>query len=264
MMIFLIMTGLSLTPQSWEKRLRIDNKFDRRKAKIVARLRADIDNALSGVVSTFKDSVSGSEVNDFYRLLKKEFPSEKSFREILYELGLSEQDLRKEIKYELAVFQWIDRLFEDTMPQDTTTVVVPEERLYREIYIPAPPYANWYERLCARLQAWKVWTILKFSKQAFESVAKKYSHDRTSGMGGIREPIFYMEENPISRAVFKLRPGEISKPIETRWGFYILKLEEIRPSYREEFGRLKYNQKRVVLHNILKNALEEHLKGQIR
>jgi len=263
MIVFFIMTGLALPTQLWEKRLRIDNKFNRKEAKEIAKLRTNLDKNLSRVILAFRDSVSDAEVDDFYRLLKKEFPSAEAFNEILKELDLSEQTLKDEIQSELAVFYWIDKVYEETMPKETTTVVVPEERVYREIYIPAPPYANWYERLFARIQAWKVWTILKIGNQPFESVVKRYSHGRTRKLGGIREPIFYMKNNPISEVVFNLKPGEISKPIETRWGFYIVKLEEIRPRYSEKFGRLKFNEKRFVLYNMMKTALEKHLKEQI-
>ena len=256
MITFFIMTGLFLTPHAWEKRLKVDNKFDRKEAKTIADLRANLDESISRLSSSFKDSVSDTEVNDFFRLLRKEFPSEKAFEEILSELGLSEHDLKEEIKSELAVFHWIDDVFEKTLPGDTTTVVVPEERIYREIYIPAPPYLNWYDRLLARLHAWRVWALLKFGKQTFEDAVKRYSHGRTRGMGGIREPVFYIEDNPLSKIVFKLRPDEISKPIETRWGFYIIKLEEIKPQHREKFGNLSFKQKRFTLYRMLKGNLE--------
>lgn len=258
-MMTLLIVGLTLSPQSWEYRLLLDKKFKGPLAKKLALVRHELDKRLKNIVLNFQDSVSNNEVERFLILLKKEFPSENAFKEVLKELGISEEDLKKEIKSELAVFKWIDKEIAEIMPVESTTVFVPEARVYREIYISAPPYISSLQRFIAKLKAWKIWLLLRYGGRSFQSVAKEYSYGRTSEMGGIREPIFYDPLNKISKTLFSLGLGEISKPIETSWGYYILKLEAILPEHFTKFGDLSQSQRREVLNRILRQTLERSL-----
>ena len=77
----------------------------------------------------------------------------------------------------------------------------------------------------------------------FESLAKKYSNDKkTSSLGGKLKPFTSGQLNslPFERAAFELEDiGQISKPIQTKFGWHILKLyskselksfKELKPS----------------------------------
>ncbi len=76
----------------------------------------------------------------------------------------------------------------------------------------------------------------------FAALARKYSADGSAQQGG--DLGFFTREQmvaPFSDAAFKLKPGEISDPVETPFGMHVIKLEErkqppfdsIKDSFRE-------------------------------
>ncbi len=65
----------------------------------------------------------------------------------------------------------------------------------------------------------------------FALLAKEYSDDKTSAKNGGDLGYFQRRQmvKPFDEAVFKLQPGEISKPVQTRFGFHIIKVAQIVP-----------------------------------
>lgn len=244
-----VMTGQSV------KRWTLDGKYSAREAQALAPDRLAMERRLLQLGQTAEATVSDSEVARYMDLLLKEFSSQKAFQALLQELGLSRADVENALKEDLIRFRVLDQIYQEVLPADTDQVEVPEERIYREIYIPAPPYISWWDRWNARLYAWFLWTRLKWGAD-FETLAQKYSHGRTARLGGIREPIVLDPRNPISRTVFTLEPGAFSTPVETRWGFYLLYLEEIRPAHRARYGDLPWRLKRAVVYQRMKDRLE--------
>lgn len=65
------------------------------------------------------------------------------------------------------------------------------------------------------------------SGQDFSELARKFSDDRTAGQGGylgVLEKGDTIEK--FSEAAFSLEPGEISKPVRTKFGWHIIKVED--------------------------------------
>ncbi len=68
----------------------------------------------------------------------------------------------------------------------------------------------------------------------FSWVARKYSVDKHTGAGG---DLGYLSRGnmPVEfeKVVFKMRVGEVSKVVESEFGYHILKLTDVRPSLNE-------------------------------
>jgi len=93
----------------------------------------------------------------------------------------------------------------------------------------------------------------------FEALAKHHFRDPDLAHNGGDLGFFTwgdMDED-FEKAAFALRPGEISPPVKTRWGYHIIKVEEIRRSpflLEEDFAR-----KRPALQATLRRRKEETL-----
>ncbi len=238
------------------QRLTVDQKYSPAEARKLAEPRQLLEDRLLEMAhQQWGDSLPEESIDRMLNLLKKEFASQSAFQALLQELGLDEATVRSELKDDLLRFKVLDHIYQEVLPEDTEVVEVPEERVYREIYIPAPPYISTWDRFNARLYTWMLWIRLKLGGD-FQKFARKYSHGRTARLGGIREPIVLDPRNPISRTVFTLDLQTFSRPVETRWGFYLLYLEEVRPAHTAPFGTLPWRLKRAVVYQRMKEKLE--------
>ena len=99
----------------------------------------------------------------------------------------------------------------------------------------------------------------------FESLAKKYSNDKnTSSIGGKLKPFTSGQLNslPFEKAAFGLKHiGEVSKPIQTKFGWHILKLysksklssfKDLKPSLLK---KIKNNSRSSIISNSFYNKL---------
>ena len=88
--------------------------------------------------------------------------------------------------------------------------------------------------------------ILKIQEQLkggvdIEELAKKHSHDESTSKNGGDLGFFYAEavEKTFTDAVSKLKVGEISDIVETKFGFHVIKLTETKPGEYASFSDMK-------------------------
>jgi len=83
--------------------------------------------------------------------------------------------------------------------------------------------------------------------EKFEDLAKKYSLDGSKDYGG---DLGYFSEGEMvpefSKAAFALKPGEVSGPVKTNFGWHIIKVED-----RKKGAAQPYDQVKTALRNIL-------------
>jgi len=115
----------------------------------------------------------------------------------------------------------------------------PEQLRARHILLLVPPSAT-------KEQAAKAETEIKnISAQAkkgnFEALAKKHSQDPGSAAKGGELPWFSrgMMVKPFEDAAFALKPGQISEPVRTQYGWHIIKVESARPAGKVPFDDAK-------------------------
>lgn len=79
------------------------------------------------------------------------------------------------------------------------------------------------------------------SGSKFDELAKKLSLDKTSGEKGGQLGFFGADDMvpEFSKAVFAMKAGDISVPVETSFGWHIIKLEEVRPVPQITFDAAK-------------------------
>ncbi|MBB4103072.1 peptidyl-prolyl cis-trans isomerase [Allorhizobium borbori] len=111
--------------------------------------------------------------------------------------------------------------------------------------------------LKTREEADKVSTALA-SGQAFETLAKESSADTVSGREGGSLSFLKKEALPaeIASAVAGMKPGEVAKaPIQTPFGFHVVRLDEVRnappPSFEELAPRIRQSLESAAIQSIV-------------
>jgi peptidyl-prolyl cis-trans isomerase C len=135
----------------------------------------------------------------------------------------------------------------------------PEKAIVKHIFISFPENATQTQKEEAFKKALSVRKKL-LNGAKFETIAKKYS---SSGNKGDTTGYITKGDLPedIEKEIFSLRPGEISKPIESRYGYYIVKLEKKIPAYTPPFDKIKDQIKKAYVREKEKEVLQKILKG---
>jgi peptidyl-prolyl cis-trans isomerase D len=108
----------------------------------------------------------------------------------------------------------------------------PEQRRASHILITVKSGASDEDKAKARARAQAVLSRLRASPGAFAELAKKESGDPGSAPQGGDLGFFSrgMMVRPFEDAAFRLKPGEISDPVESDFGFHIIKVTGVKPS----------------------------------
>ena len=111
--------------------------------------------------------------------------------------------------------------------QETAKIPQEDEVRARHILVPSKEEA---EAVAARLK----------SGEAFDAVAREVSKDPGAAEGG--DLGYFTKDDMVpefSEAAFALQPGEISDPVETKFGWHIIKVEDRRPRQLASFDEVK-------------------------
>ncbi len=146
----------------------------------------------------------------------------------------------------------------------------PEIRRARHILFKVAADASAEEREAKRKKAEEVLAMARDKGTDFAGLATIYSEDSTAANGG--DLGFFGRGRmvkPFEDAVFSMQEGEISDIVETRYGYHIIKLEEIKPArvrsldeVRAEIeARLKQERARAVAEAAGRQAYEEIIKA---
>ncbi len=81
-------------------------------------------------------------------------------------------------------------------------------------------------------------------KSTFKEIAKKYSQDGGSkdkggDLGWISRNSLGQDLKDFEQAVFKLKKGEISQPLKTKYGYHIVQLEDREGEYKSTFTEVR-------------------------
>lgn len=203
------------------------------------------------------------EVDAQIEQIKKQFPSEDAFKQMLQTRGVTLERLRADTAQTIAVNQMLQGELEPkvkiTEAEARTFFEQNKPRFRQEesvrashILIRVEEQADVATKAKARAQADDVLRQLK-KGAPFADLAKKYSQDPGSAPNGGDLGFFSRGQMvpAFDQAAFALKPGQTSGVIETPFGFHIIRVSETKP------GRdLGYDE--------VKAQIEDYLKQQIR
>ncbi|MDW7774354.1 MAG: SurA N-terminal domain-containing protein [Desulfobulbaceae bacterium] len=177
-----------------------------------------------------KVEVKEDELAEWYEENKNNYLTEAQIRlrylffdyaEDMDKLEISEEKLREQ--YE----------------QNREQYVVPEQRHARHILFAVSEADDADVRAEKKGKAEEV---LQFAREGrdFTELAREYSEDSSGPNGGDLGFLARGEmAPPVDQAVFQMQPGEISDVVETRFGYHIIKLEEVREGGTRSFEEVR-------------------------
>lgn len=175
--------------------------------------------------------VSEEDVRAYYDSHRNDFQEPEKVR--LQYLRLSVGDIARKIRVDEAALR-------QAYQEEANRYVVPEARRARHILVRVSEGADANAVAEARRKAESLRARL-LDGADFAELARKESADRlTATKGGdlgfvsrgVMEPAF-------DKALFALRPGEISRPVRTRYGWHLIRLEAVRPEKRKPLAEVR-------------------------
>jgi peptidyl-prolyl cis-trans isomerase C len=197
--------------------------------------------------------VEETTIDEQMAQIKKRFPSEDKFKDMLKGMKLTESELRSQLKKNLAIKQFVEKQFEqDAKVSDKETRAYydnnqgafkqPEQVKASHILIKVAPGAKKEEKAAARKKIMTVQERLKKGED-FAVVAKEVSEGPSGSRGG---DLGYFGRGqmvkPFEEVVFVLKPGEVSDIVETDFGYHLIKSVDKKPggtiAYKDVKDRL--------------------------
>jgi peptidyl-prolyl cis-trans isomerase D len=177
-------------------------------------------------------TVGDAEVRAFYDKNQKAFETPEMAR-IDYVL-LTQDAIAKQVKVDPAE---VKQAYDANSKQYTTN----EERQASHILIAVKKDASDAEKAAAKKKAEEIAAKARANPDSFAELAKQYSQDPGSAAQGGDLGSFARGAmvKPFEDAVFAAKVGDIVGPIQTDFGYHVIKVTGITPSHVQTFDEVK-------------------------
>ena len=213
--------------------------------------------------------ISDSVLKREEKKIREAFGSKENFEAGLKRANLTYETFKKELRNDLLMQKLYDKEIKSELSEDDLKKYYEENRYkfkrpekikVRIIYIrndPTDPKGR--EKALKRAKE----ALAKIKEgEDFADVASKYSNAMSRIKGGDMGFVHKgMLDEPIEKAAFSLKKGEMSDIVETPTGFYIIKLEDISPAVQLGFDEIKDRLKKELKAKNEKRNLDRILKS---
>ena len=194
--------------------------------------------------------IPDQKVNDQMAGIRKRFPNEEEFKKALDGMGLTEEEVRTQIQRGLAIRGLIDQKVAGKIvvtDEETKTYYdgnpqffqQPEEVKASHILIKVEPTADDAAKAAARKKIEDVRQKLTDGGD-FAELAKEYSEGPSGPTGG---DLGYFRRGqmvkPFEDAAFAMKINEVSGPVETRFGYHLIKVNDKKPEQTLAYADVK-------------------------
>ena len=215
-------------------------------------------------------SIKDAEVNEQLDRLKKQYPNEQAFKDSMAEDHLNEDTVKSRIKMNLAVQQFVEKefggkvdvaeaeakSFYDGHPEYFTE---PETIRASGILIKVDVKSDAAKKEEARKKMEDIQKRVKKGED-FAILAKDFSQDASAAQGGDLGTIPRGRmPKALDDASFSLKPGEVSKVVETELGFHLIKVHEKKPERVVPFKEVEEKIRQHLANQKLKQMVDEYL-----
>ncbi|NIA08792.1 MAG: hypothetical protein GWP10_03260 [Nitrospiraceae bacterium] len=183
--------------------------------------------------SEYETEVNATDkaIGSWYKAHKEKYMTEPQIR--LRYLAFNEADVKMAAN---VTDQEVKAYYQDHKNE----YKVKERRRARHILLKVPRNADKKKVKEIQKKAEKIYKKIK-KGGSFAALAKKYSEDPGSAKKGGDLGFFTrgMMIKPFEDAVFSMKPGEVSRPIRSPFGWHIIKLEKIEPARLKPLAEVK-------------------------
>jgi peptidyl-prolyl cis-trans isomerase C len=256
-----VINGVVITRAHFDKELKVHlDRVSRQGQQIsdeqTAAIKKDVLEGLIERELLYQESqkagikVDDQRVNDQMAGIKKRFSNEEEFNKALASMGLTEEEVRTQIHRGLAIRGLIDQKVANSIvitDQETKTFYDdnpqffqrPEQVKASHILIKVEPTADDAAKAASRK---KIEDIRKKLTDGgdFAELAKEYSEGPSAPKGG---DLGYFRRGqmvkPFEDTAFSMKVDEVSGMVETRFGYHLIKVYDIKPEETIAYADVK-------------------------
>jgi len=229
-----------MTPAGFETRLRQDLMMQAYQQGVTSTpiiSHTSVDALIRASEQTREVSVANYLPEQFANQVKISDAAVKAY----YDSHKQEFTVPDQVKLEYVVLSIDELATQITVPEEeikkyyedhSSQYVQPEERHASHILIKAANDASEADKKAALAKAEDVLKQAKADPSKFSALAEKYSEDSGSASKGGDVGFFTkgMMTKPFEDAAFQMSKGEIRGPVQSEFGYHILKLVDVKPS----------------------------------
>lgn len=226
-----------------------------------------IEKEIEGV----KTEISQEEIDKEFNKFKERFPNEQAFEAFLTRNGLTADEMKKNLKKDLKLRQILSEKYDievtekdakEFYDKNKARFERPEQVKARHILITTEKGADQATLDAAKEKAEKIAKEAKKPGTDFAELAKKESQGPSASRGGDLGYFARRRMDPkFSEAAFNLKPGEISDPVKTNFGYHIIKVEDHKEAstvpYEEAEEKIMVQLERQQTRDAMKKFLDE-------
>jgi peptidyl-prolyl cis-trans isomerase C len=195
-------------------------------------------------------TVTKEELDAKVKEHKERFGSDKAFQSFLERTSQSEADVVADLQKTLLRDKLFTKLLANSEPTEADLKKYYDENLdkYKQkeqikashILVKVDKAATEKDKKAKLAEAKKVLAEVKRAGANFEEVAKKYSDGPTKDRGGDLGTFSRGRMvKPFEDAAFAAKAGEIVGPVETQFGYHVIKVYEKTPEQQRTFDEVK-------------------------
>ncbi|MCA1902600.1 MAG: peptidylprolyl isomerase [Candidatus Hydrogenedens sp.] len=203
--------------------------------------------------------VDEKDIDDRIMKIKKRYSSPEEFQRLLEESGESMSEFRERIKQQIIALSYAlkkRKAFENEITISEPEIAKyynehidefknPQKVKVRRIFLQAPKEAE--ERLKVKERIMEIHDRIKQGAD-FSTIAENESQGPEADQGGLIGWVSKGDLVPeLEQVIENMNEGDISQPIETEWGFHILKVEE-----KQGNAQIPYEKARIIIEPKLK------------
>ncbi len=211
-------------------------------------------------------------VDNKFNQLKAGFPSSADYEKMLKEMDVTEKEIKSSIEQNLAVQELIDKKIAPTVvvtDKETRAFYDAHPEYFKKgeqvkashILVKSDPLGKEEDKVKARKKIREIQDKVKKGED-FAELAKKYSEGPSGARGG---DLGYFSRGdmvkPFEEAAFKLKAGEVSDIVVTKFGYHIIKVFDKKPAstitYKEAKPKITNFMKREKIRDEVNNHIEK-------
>jgi len=215
-------------------------------------------------------AVDEAAVEAQLRQTAQRFSSPEAFQKSLDNQGLTEDDLRNNLRESIRLQKTIDEASKNAAPvteaemekfyaENPGRFAVEERARVAHILLKIPPDATAARKEEIRKMLEGIRVEIAAETITFAAAAAKYSQDETTAAKGGDMGLVSRDNmpKPFADVLFKTKPGTVSPALESQDGYHILKALELKPAGLAEFEEVKPALRQFLERNAKQSAMQK-------